>query len=115
MTEGLSDEVLRLRYADWCSAKIAERFLELSPGEIWERAQENARPGAPGGALPEFALPVVGSASYAELVGRASRAIARELGLPSFAAWAELYRADPSPYDSEIIGLTPADTGREPR
>lgn len=31
--------VLRAKYYDWCSAKVADRFLQLSPDEIYELAQ----------------------------------------------------------------------------
>lgn len=32
------DRVLRAKYLDWCSARIADRFLELTPDQIYELA-----------------------------------------------------------------------------
>lgn len=32
------ERVLRAKYLDWCSARIAERFLELTPDQIYELA-----------------------------------------------------------------------------
>jgi hypothetical protein len=32
------ERILRAKYLDWCSAKVADRFLELTPDQIYELA-----------------------------------------------------------------------------
>src|SRR5688500_17057442 len=33
------ERVLRAKYLDWCSARLADRFLALTPDEIYELAE----------------------------------------------------------------------------
>lgn len=84
------EPVLRAKYLDWCSARIAERFLRLTPDEIYELAQ-----------APAALEPV----SYRTLVCRATDALAAHLKLPLFETWAEAYRASPGRYDHELLGF----------
>ena len=51
--EGSGGNTLRAKYLDWCSARLAERFLDLSPEEIYALARpegsdrtESSEPGA---------------------------------------------------------------------
>src|SRR5690625_1243055 len=37
-TDPAGEEILRAKYLDWCSARIADRFLELTPDQIYELA-----------------------------------------------------------------------------
>ncbi|MGK7311330.1 MAG: hypothetical protein ACN0LA_03750 [Candidatus Longimicrobiales bacterium M2_2A_002] len=37
--EGSGESTLRAKYLDWCSARLAERFLDLSPEEIYALAR----------------------------------------------------------------------------
>lgn len=103
--------ILRAKYLDWCSAKLADEFLRLTPEEIYElahasdpgpgseRAAAATVPAAPGpGALPP-------GLSYRELVARVTEALAARLGLPGFAAWVAAYRAAPDRYEEEMLGL----------
>ncbi len=64
--EGSGHSTLRAKYLDWCSARLAERFLDLSPEEIYALArpdeagpQESATgdvpPDAPSSAVPSDA------------------------------------------------------------
>lgn len=52
------ESTLRAKYLDWCSARLAERFLDLSPEEIYALARPESSPGeeageaAPGEATP---------------------------------------------------------------
>ena len=39
MGSNSEDAILRAKYLDWCSARIAERFLALSPDEIYQLAE----------------------------------------------------------------------------
>jgi hypothetical protein len=42
-TDPADERVLRAKYFDWCSARVADRFLRLSPDEIYELAQQASR------------------------------------------------------------------------
>lgn len=106
--EPSEDAVLRAKYLDWCSAKVAERFLRLTPEEIYELAQR-ASPGsdaAPGGA-PDVALRDNDSTTltFRGVVARVTAVLTDELDLPSFEEWRAGYAADPGPYDDELLGL----------
>lgn len=92
---------LRLRYLDWCSAKVAERFQELSVDEVWERAQRTLGPTQRSG--EPSSLPA--SPGYLDLVREISIQLADELGLPTFQEWTEAYARDPEPFEREIIGF----------
>lgn len=103
--------MLRAKYLDWCSARLAERFLRLTPEEIYELAQR-ASPSAPAGsgsadsggaeALPSDAGPVE---SFRHIVERVTVALAVNLDLPVFEQWAAAYREQPSRYDDELLGF----------
>lgn len=49
------DRVLRAKYLDWCSARVADRFLELTPDQIYDLAYGAA--GAVPGVPTPFATP----------------------------------------------------------
>ena len=40
--EGPGESTLRAKYLDWCSARLAERFLDLSPEEIYAMARPDS-------------------------------------------------------------------------
>jgi hypothetical protein len=107
--EPSEDEVLRAKYLDWCSAKVAERFLRLTPEEIYELAQR-ASPGAD--AIPDVAPAValhegVSTAplTFRGVVERVTAVLTDELDLPSFDEWRTSYIVNPAPYDDELLGL----------
>lgn len=97
-------DVLWIRYLDWCSARVAHRFTQLSESEVWERAERTREATAAG---PSSA------SSYFELVQRLTRELYDELSLPEFAHWAESYRADPRPFDREILGFAEPDRSKQ--
>jgi hypothetical protein len=100
-----SPATLHVRYLDWCSGQIARRLAELSASEVWERVQR-VRSGDPGSSSPG-----VGSAfDQAEAL---TFDILGELGLPDFDHWLEQYRADPGPFDREILGFAVPDTSKQ--
>ena len=88
---------LRAKYLDWCSARIAERFLALEPEEIYTlaRPDESSEAG-------RFAS---GGASYRVLVQRVTEALLKEMSLPPFEDWSRSYSADPARYDGELVGF----------
>lgn len=85
------DRVLRAKYYDWCSARIAERFVQLSVERIYELA------GAAADNTREL--------SFAEVVDRATEALAAEMSLPSFESWLAAYRAEPERYEEDLAGF----------
>lgn len=117
--------MLRAKYLDWCSARIAERFLDLSPDEIYELAHPVASgAGGGGGAAvagtvaegsggPEGAVEVVSppdlpaphEESYRHLVQRVTESLLGRMSLPTFEQWAEAYAESPSRFDVELLGF----------
>lgn len=87
-------EVLRAKYYDFCSARIADVLLELSPDEIYVLAEEAA-----------LTRPVRGDLDYDRLVRLATEGVSGKLGLPSFEEWREQYLADPQSMDPSLLGL----------
>jgi hypothetical protein len=87
--------VLRAKYLDYCSARVAEVLLGLTADEIYVLAQEAARTAS--GPLESF--------SYEEVVRLATARLSEKLSLPAFETWAEAYREDPARFDRELIGL----------
>ena len=108
MEEGV-DSTLRAKYLDWCSARIAERFVALEPEEIYELAR-------PAKSAEAGRLASGGSDSYRVLVQRVTEALLVEMALPSFEEWSRAYAADPSRYDEELVGFwkAPSGGGRRP-
>jgi hypothetical protein len=125
------DPVLRAKYLDWCSARIAERFLELSPDEIYELAERATREQAvqagplasllPSNAsLPsepdwraaiEHAVTAVAdettedAASYRAMIARVTEVLADEMELPTFEEWSAAYSEAPDEFDSDMLGF----------
>jgi hypothetical protein len=107
--EPSEDEVLRAKYLDWCSAKVAERFLRLTPEEIFELAHRTS-PGADASpaVAPAVALDDGGDAApltFRGIVERVTAVLTEELDLPAFDAWRTAYETDPAQYDEELLGL----------
>lgn len=117
-TGARGDDVLRAKYLDWCSARVAERFVELTPDQIYELA-ERATQGEPGSAGVSSsqdgvadavarkvgAQEVASGLSFRVLVERVTEVLRKELDLPGFEAWAKAYRAAPERFDDELLGL----------
>lgn len=124
------DRALRAKYLDWCSAKVADRFLELTPDQIYELAYgspavapgatahssgvpplesetESAAGSAATPAASSYPLGVgaEGGAIYLALVERVAERLAATLRLPPFEEWAAAYRESPTTFDEELLGL----------
>ncbi|HEX2190791.1 MAG TPA: hypothetical protein VHG51_17920 [Longimicrobiaceae bacterium] len=94
---------LRTRYTDWCSARIAEHLLALSPEEVFLLSER----GVPSDAAPT-PNPASGSFSLPSRYSRAERSIQAahaELGLPTFEDWKAEYARDPARFDADILGF----------
>lgn len=123
-----ADSVLRAKYLDWCSARLADPFLALSPDEIYELAQSRSRdrnpekdstapawasdppePPIPPSAVPDvvrdWAVFASDPASFPGLVARVTEVLMQRLHLPSFEEWSEAYRSNPAQFDHELLGL----------
>lgn len=123
--------ILRAKYLDWCSARIAERFLELSPDEIYLLAERATRgqpvQASPPSVLspPDSAVPLepdwlpaidvavtavadvrtVEAVSYRALIARVTEVLADEMELPTFEEWATAYSEAPEEFDSVMLGF----------
>ncbi len=95
-----SEPVLRAKYLDYCSARVAELLLRMSADEMYLLAQEAA------GELP---VESTESLSYNEIVRLATDRIASRLALPDYRTWVDRYRSDPESFDREMIGLWQSD------
>ena len=97
---GTSDQTLRAKYLDYCSARVAELLIQLTADEMYLLAQDAAR---------ELDLENDESLSYTAIVRLATERIARKLSLPDFDTWVAEYREDPERFEQELLGLWESD------
>ena len=88
------DQILRGKYLDYCSARVAEILLRLSPDEIFVLAREGAEDDER-----------VRDLSFDALVQLATVRIYNRLELPPFEEWRTEYEADPEKFEAELLGL----------
>jgi hypothetical protein len=94
---------LWVRYVDWCSAQVARRLLELSPDELWDRADRLAQSEAGAAPLSRAVVP---------LARQLAVELYEELGLPPYPRWCEEYQRHPERFDPDILGFqAPAEAG----
>jgi len=89
-----SGHTLRAKYLDFCSARIADILLRLSPEEMFMLAQDAARDS---GLTQDLA--------WDQIVALATARVSSKLALPSFEEWSADYLRDPARYDSILMGL----------
>lgn len=89
-----SEEVLRAKYLDYCSAQVSDVLLLLSPDEMYVLAQDAAGDAALRGGL-----------SYEQIVQLATERLSRKVSLPPFEVWVEDYRRHPESYERHMMGL----------
>ena len=124
------DTILRAKYLDWCSARIADRFLALSPDEIYQLAERAthgpADMASPLPPLSSFDFPnttepdwhaaidqtvtaiaddSLEAATFRTLVARVTEVLADEMELPTFEEWSAAYSEAPEEFDSEMLGF----------
>jgi len=103
--------VERAKYLDWCSARVAEQFLRLTPEETYALAEEAVREepraavvfGEVGGSGSGGGAGV--ASAHRIMVERVTEVLVARLGLPSFEEWREAYRRDPAVYDRDLLGF----------
>ncbi len=90
-----SEEVLRAKYLDYCSARLCDVFMELEEERVFDlaRAAEEKR-GVTQGAL-----------NFQDLATLLVEQLLGDLALPDFEAWAVDYRSNPEQYDPYLLGL----------
>jgi len=120
-----SERILRAKYLDWCSARVADRFLALTPDEIYELA-EKATHGRPLVANPVASLSSISSSSdtaldwqnpldpntalsdaepFRALVAKVTEVLADRIGLPTFEEWSAAYQESPADFDGDLLGF----------
>jgi hypothetical protein len=123
--------VLRAKYLDWCSARIAERFVALSPDETYQLAERASRGQASQAGPPaslsssdshhnhppdwqaavEHAVTAVAddgseeSVSFRSLIARVTEVLADDLELPTFEEWSAAYSEAPEDFDHDMLGF----------
>jgi len=93
---GPTEAILRAKYLDYCSARVADALLRMTPDEMFllaQRAEEEPR--RKGEPVP----------AYSEIVRLATGRISKSLALPDFATWAEEYHRNPQQFEAELLGL----------
>jgi hypothetical protein len=103
MPPSAEERVLRAKYVDWCSAQLADRFLALSPEEIYELSARAARRDVPSGRPSSFAE--VDLQTYTSLVEQVTEVLWQQMALPAFEEWVELYRRDPGAVEDQLLGF----------
>lgn len=100
------DRTLRAKFLDWCSARLAERFLDLSPEEIYELSRPaSAGQVEEGGAGRVATLPPPTAESYRVLVQRVTESLLSQTPLPTYEQWAAAYTEAPERFDGELLGF----------
>lgn len=100
------DRTLRAKYLDWCSARLAERFLDLSPEQIYEMAspgRAGVSEGEPGADVLTLPPPTAGS--YRVLVQRVTESLLERTALPTFEQWSAAYAEAPERFEPELLGF----------
>jgi len=92
--------VLRAKYLDYCSARMADTLLSLDPTEIYTLAEDEAR--SVGRPSPT---------SYGDAVALATGRVRDQLDLPDFEMWAAAYLEDPARFDPLLMGLWKSEEG----
>ena len=100
------DRTRRAKYLDWCSARLAERFLDLSPEEVYELARSggSSAPGA-ASASGRVTLPPPTHARYRALVQRVTESLLERVSLPTFEQWSAAYDESPERFEAELLGF----------
>ncbi len=99
------NETLRAKYLDWCSARLAERFLDLSPEEIYELARPEAGPEPADAAPLTPPLPPPTHHRYRALVQRVTESLLERTPLPTYEQWSAAYAETPERFDAELLGF----------
>jgi hypothetical protein len=90
-----SEEVLRAKYLDYCSARLCDVFMELEEDRVFQLAK----------LAEERAGIVQGALSFKQIADLLVEKLMDDLALPDFTTWAQAYRENPEQYDPYLLGL----------
>jgi hypothetical protein len=90
-----SEEVLRAKYLDYCSARVCDVFMELEEERVFELAR----------AVEDKIGLTQGRLTFRDLAALLVEKLLGDMALPEFEAWAEEYKASPEKYDPYLLGL----------
>lgn len=90
------DPILRAKYLDYCSARVAEVLMGLSADEMYVLAQDVAR---------ESQVDPGDSLSYDEIVRLATWRLSQTIPLPTLQEFEGAYGEDPERFEKEMMGL----------
>lgn len=96
-----SEEVLRAKYLDYCSARLCDVFLELEEERVFDLAR----------AVEQRAGVTHGTLNFQDLAALLVEQLLGDLALPDFDAWAEDYKSNPDQYDPYLLGLWKSSVG----
>ncbi len=99
-SDDVEDSVIRAKYLDYCSARVADVLLSLTADEIYVLAEDAAR---------SSGLDDAQDLSYDRIVRLATERLSQKLSLPPFETWAAAYREDPDRFEEELLGLWKSD------
>lgn len=98
--------VLRAKYRDWCSARLADEFVRLTPDQIYALARDaDEELDTDSGDAPEGASPSGGALTYRLVVKRVTDALYARMQFPTFEEWVAAYEETPERFDEELLGL----------
>lgn len=89
-----SEELLRAKYLDYCSAQLADLLLYLTPDEIFVLSEKISREDV-----------ARAPANYGRMVKVATEWLAERVALPPFEVWVRDYRRNPDRYDRYLMRL----------
>ncbi len=89
-----SEELLRAKYLDYCSAQLADLLLYLTPDEIFVLSEKISRDDVS-----------TATTDYGRMVQVATKWLAERVALPPFEVWVRDYRKNPDRYDRYLMGL----------
>lgn len=96
--------VLRAKYLDWYSARIAELFLRSSPEDIYALAHEGGEDESTEAATVRPA-DASRTEAYRARIARVTKELAARADLPDYNTWVRAYRLEPERYDREMFGF----------
>lgn len=100
------DRTRRAKYLDWCSARLAERFLDLTPEQIYGLARpEEMESTSDSGVAQRVTLPLPTHQDYRALVQRVTDVLLERTPLPTFEQWSAAYDETPERFDVELLGF----------
>lgn len=90
-----SEEVLRAKYIDYCSARVCEVFMEVEEERVFELARvAEKKAGLQHGVL-----------NFRDLANLLVEQLLDDLALPDYETWVEDYKRHPEEYDPYLLGL----------